>query len=184
MISFAGLALLYALLVTGLAAGTARLIGRPMQRGMPFLLTATLFFVFLTQHPFPAPSALHCPVPSARPQLIPFWFVENIRLLIGLNAFAIDFLTNKTLAATAMNFLVCCVIGIALWPHVSKVRHALLLGFGLSLMLEVTQLTGIWGIYPCAYRQFNVDDLIMNALGVLVGAALRRRWDRSRGGRR
>jgi uncharacterized RDD family membrane protein YckC len=39
----------------------------------------------------------------------------------------------------------------------------------MSLSFEVTQLTGIYGLYPCAYRTFDVDDLILNTVGSLVG---------------
>ncbi len=50
------------------------------------------------------------------------------------------------------------------------VLSATLLGFGLSLFIEVTQLTGVWGIYPCAYRVFDVDDLLLNTVGALLGS--------------
>lgn len=39
-------------------------------------------------------------------------------------------------------------------------------------MIETTQLTGVWGIYPCAYRVFDVDDLLMNTLGAVLRSAL------------
>jgi glycopeptide antibiotics resistance protein len=42
------------------------------------------------------------------------------------------------------------------------------------LAVELTQLTGIWGLYPCPYRQFDVDDLILNTTGVVIGFALAR----------
>lgn len=44
--------------------------------------------------------------------------------------------------------------------------------FTTSLLIETTQLTGIWGIYPCAYRLFDVDDLITNTLGGILGYAM------------
>lgn len=43
-------------------------------------------------------------------------------------------------------------------------------GFGISLFIEVTQKTGIWGLLPCAYRLFDVDDLLTNTLGALLGS--------------
>lgn len=43
-------------------------------------------------------------------------------------------------------------------------------GLGVSLLVELTQLTGDWFIFPCAYRLFDVDDLITNTAGALVGA--------------
>ncbi len=49
---------------------------------------------------------------------------------------------------------------------------ALAAGFGLSLLIETTQLTGVWGVYPCAYRFFDVGDLMTNTLGAVVGCTL------------
>src|SRR5699024_11674021 len=46
------------------------------------------------------------------------------------------------------------------------------LGFLLSLFYEITQLTGVYGIYNCPYRLFYVDDLILNGTGALVGFLL------------
>lgn len=45
----------------------------------------------------------------------------------------------------------------------------LLLGFGTSLFIETTQYTGTWYFYPCPYRLFDVDDLIANTAGAVVG---------------
>ena len=45
-------------------------------------------------------------------------------------------------------------------------------GFGLSLLIEFTQKTGVWHLYSCAYRLFDVDDLIVNTLGATVGSLL------------
>src|SRR5690606_27048173 len=47
---------------------------------------------------------------------------------------------------------------------------ALFVGFGVSLLVETTQLTGVWGVYPCAFRFFDVGDLTTNTLGALLGA--------------
>lgn len=46
---------------------------------------------------------------------------------------------------------------------------AVALGFGASLLVELTQLTGVWGLYPCAYRLFDVDDLLANTIGATLG---------------
>ena len=49
---------------------------------------------------------------------------------------------------------------------------ATIAGFGLSLLIELTQKTGVWNLYSCAYRLFDVDDLIVNTLGATVGSLL------------
>src|SRR5690606_36328498 len=62
---------------------------------------------------------------------------------------------------------------------------ATLVGFRVSLMIEVTQGSGLWFLYRCAYRVFDVDDLLVNTLGATVGSVLavvlvRRRADSGR----
>lgn len=46
------------------------------------------------------------------------------------------------------------------------------LGLLVSLAIETTQLTGVWGLYHCAYRVFDVDDLLVNTVGALAGGLL------------
>lgn len=48
-------------------------------------------------------------------------------------------------------------------------RSAAGTGLALSLLVEVTQLTGLWFSFPCSYRVFDVDDVIANTLGALIG---------------
>lgn len=45
-------------------------------------------------------------------------------------------------------------------------------GLAVSLMIEATQYTGVWGLYPCGFRVADVDDLMTNTLGALLGALL------------
>ncbi|MCS7464338.1 VanZ family protein [Paenibacillus doosanensis] len=44
----------------------------------------------------------------------------------------------------------------------------------LSLFFETTQLTGLYGIYDCPYRIFDVDDLLLNTLGGWIGYGMGR----------
>lgn len=171
--SFVGIATLYGLLCSLAGLGLMRLIGQC--RGwhiLPFLWL-TLTFIILTQYPLPALGNVDCPVATATPQLVPFNFLDAVWRLDRREATLSEWFTNRTLAATAMNFFLCFAIGLALAPHVTEWRWAALFGVFLTLGVELTQLTGTWGIYPCAYRQFNIDDLLMNALGVMSGSALK-----------
>ncbi|WP_131104101.1 ElyC/SanA/YdcF family protein [Ornithinimicrobium sufpigmenti] len=79
--------------------------------------------------------------------------------------------------------LVQLVANVALFvPFGMLVRHLLaprrpawvvvLAAAGTSLLVELTQLTGVWGLYPCAYRIFDVDDLLTNTLGATLGLLL------------
>ena len=52
-----------------------------------------------------------------------------------------------------------------------NLKETIILSFILSLFFEITQLTGLYHIYPYAYRVFDVDDLIINTLGGIIGYA-------------
>ena len=50
-----------------------------------------------------------------------------------------------------------------------KFGKTVLAGFLFSLLCEITQITGLFFIYPAPYRIFDIDDLIINTLGAVVG---------------
>lgn len=57
---------------------------------------------------------------------------------------------------------------------------AFLVGLCVSVFIEFTQGTGVWGLYPCAYRVFDVDDMLTNTTGAVVGSLLALPWHRRR----
>ncbi|MGW3471065.1 VanZ family protein [Saccharopolyspora sp. NPDC000995] len=66
------------------------------------------------------------------------------------------------------------------WPT------AALAGLVTSVLVELTQLTGFWFAFPCPYRVFDVDDILANTTGALLGsllAPLRRRLPTGTSGR-
>lgn len=169
LLPFFGGAVFYATAIFIVGALTLHLIGRaPGWRVAPAAFL-TLFFIALTQHPFPDPSNLDCPVTTATPQLQAFHFLDAWRSLWARGAPPLEWLGNRIFAASAMNFLLCAAIGFALSPLSLRFRAVLAFAVGLTCLIEATQYTGVWGIFPCAYRQFNVDDLILNSTGVLSG---------------
>ncbi|MEY8562727.1 VanZ family protein [Eggerthellaceae bacterium 3-80] len=46
------------------------------------------------------------------------------------------------------------------------------ISFAATLLIEIAQLTGLFGAYPYSFRTFEVDDLICNTLGGMLGWAL------------
>ena len=48
-------------------------------------------------------------------------------------------------------------------------KKAVGIGFLTSMFYEMTQLSGVWGIYPYAFRCPDVDDLMNNTLGCMIG---------------
>lgn len=53
-------------------------------------------------------------------------------------------------------------------------KRTLVYSLLLSLLFELTQLSGLYFIYPGSYRLFDVDDLIVNTCGSMIGFVLAR----------
>ncbi|MDT2756168.1 VanZ family protein [Enterococcus asini] len=53
-----------------------------------------------------------------------------------------------------------------------SLKKVIMASFFLSLFFELTQLSGLYFIYPRSYRLFDVDDLILNTSGGLLGYLL------------
>lgn len=53
-----------------------------------------------------------------------------------------------------------------------RLGPTLALSFATTCLIETAQITGLFGIYPYAFRTFDVDDLICNTLGGLLGWGL------------
>ncbi|MGO0575560.1 VanZ family protein [Ornithinimicrobium panacihumi] len=62
------------------------------------------------------------------------------------------------------------VLGVR-WAHWSAGR-TILVGAGVSLLVEATQLTGNWFLMPCSYRLADVNDLITNTAGAALGVGV------------
>ena len=92
-----------------------------------------------------------------------FAFVDDLRAARSVTDFAVLQLALNVLLFLPLGFFLRVLGG-------RGILTALLVGFGVSLVIETTQLTGVWGIYPCAYRVFDVDDLLMNTLGAATSA--------------
>ncbi|OWJ84106.1 hypothetical protein CDV52_09495 [Haematobacter missouriensis] len=170
--SYLGTALVYAAVVTGGVALLLRLFGRRASRSALLLILASLFLVALALYPFPDRATFTCTPHSVHTQLTPFSFLPAFTRLIDTGAPFSAWVSNLTVSSTIMNYLICIVIGLAL-ARVTQ-RWLLAAGFAafLTLAIEITQLTGNWGIYPCPYRLFDVDDLMLNFAGVMTGFLL------------
>lgn len=82
-------------------------------------------------------------------------------------------LTDSAVLQLALNVLLFAPLGFFLRILAGRgMLSALIAGLAVSLVIETTQVTGVWGIYPCAYRVFDVDDLLMNTAGAVVGSAV------------
>lgn len=182
LLAYLGPAALIAVGTSGLLwVGVRRSFG--LSRRYALTLFLICFFLVLTQYPLPDRASLDCSQGGVAPILQPFaTFVHVQRMLIweGNDPAAVTWRTwvgSKVLQAAAMNFCLCAAIGAAVaWQGKAGWRAALALAVGLSGGAEIAQLTGLFGLYPCAFRTFEVDDLIFNIGGLMAGFALFRWW--------
>jgi len=77
---------------------------------------------------------------------------------------------NYNFFQMAFNVLLLLPFGVYLRYYFErKWYQVLLMSLAYSLFFELTQLSGLYGIYPYPYRWFEVDDLICNTLGGMIG---------------
>jgi glycopeptide antibiotics resistance protein len=125
----------------------------------------TLAVVFL---PLPGPGTKRL---SQTVQLHPFQWIQDIHTeLLKHGLSASHALTTLTFQQVAMNVLLFVPLGLfarVLWKR--GLIGTLLIGFTASLLIEITQLSANFGTAPFVYRVFDVDDLINNTLGAVLG---------------
>lgn len=123
-----------------------------------------LSLVSFTLYPMPSNPLEFCRDYNLSPQLIPFSFIHDIQSE-GLRA----------ILQVGMNLLFFVPLGVFCRLFFNlRFRTALLIGFMTSLFIETAQLTGAFGYYPCSYRLFDIDDLIINTLGAVIGYTIAR----------
>ena len=94
-------------------------------------------------------------------------------ILAHPHATALDLARNPMVLQLVLNVALFVPLGVLLRVKARRgVFVAAVAGLGVSLMIETTQYTGIWGLYPCAYRYFDVGDLITNPTGAVVGSVM------------
>ena len=137
-----------------------------------------LFILYLLSAYFliimPLPSISSVARLTTKVQLVPFDLISNIIRTVHFNykdiSTYVNIFRNPFVYQTIYNFLLTVPFGIFLRYYFKySFIKTLLFTFLLSLFFEITQLTGLYFIYPNAYRLFDVDDLIVNTLGGIFG---------------
>ena len=110
-------------------------------------------------------------------QLVPFQFIKDIMVTVSFEITNINDLINvfkhSTMYTILFNIVLTLPFGIYLrYIFKKKWYHSIIYTFLLSLFFELTQFSGLYGIYPRPYRLFDVDDLMINTLGGLIGHIL------------
>lgn len=111
---------------------------------------------------------------TARMQLKPFCFVTcfiNCSGIVFSNPSTyIPALKSFAFLQAAFNVLLTVPFGFYLRYYFKcSFKKTALFSFLFSLFFELTQLSGLYFIYPRPYRLFDVDDLILNTTGGILG---------------
>jgi len=139
-------------------------------------LVYALALVTYTLLPLPDDVSSMCRTPGS-PQLTPFAFLGDIAKEGGISG-PRSLVSNPASAQVLFNVLLFVPFGALARHAVARKRvfagllAGLVAGFMASLLIETTQLTGDWFLYPCAYRLFDVDDLLANSTGAILGTLL------------
>ncbi|UJP09320.1 VanZ family protein [Microbacterium sp. KUDC0406] len=166
-------------IVVGLAIGVVLFVpfvmvsyrrrGRLSAGRLLLWLAALIYFWAIwtyTLLPLPDPDTIRCVGAITDPMSV----VRDIRKAISEPGRTI---TNPAMLQLVFNVMLFIPLGFFVRVIGGRgILAALLVGFGLSLFIETTQLTGVWGLYPCAYRFFDVGDLMTNTTGAVLGAVV------------
>ncbi|WP_405112220.1 VanZ family protein [Paenibacillus sp. FSL K6-1217] len=137
-----------------------------------YLLNA--FFLVL----LPFPDSRHNAAPSGSMiQLVPLQFIQDIlhntQITRSDPSSYLNVLTGPDFLLAAFNVVLTVPFGMFLGYYFrTRWVVCIILSFALSLLFEITQITGIYGFFDHPYRIFDVDDMITNTLGGLVGFKL------------
>lgn len=126
--------------------------------------------------PLPSPekaATLH----SHKMQLEPFLFIKDIikkaHVIPSEPRTWLTIVLNKAFLVNILNLFLAVPFGMYLRYYFKKsFSQTFILSLLLSLFFEITQLTGLYFIYSGSYRLFDVDDLIVNTLGGILGYAI------------
>ncbi|MBS6341199.1 MAG: VanZ family protein [Eubacterium limosum] len=137
-----------------------------------FILYMTCAY-FLTMLPLP-PIAEVARYTSPTMDLVPFhaWtnFWENTSLVLSAPSTYLKAIKEQCFYEPFFNILLLVPLGVYLRYYFRRSWwQTIIIGFLMSLSFELIQLSALFGIYPRPYRLFQVDDLINNTFGALVG---------------
>lgn len=100
--------------------------------------------------------------------LDPLGFIPELRDAVAAGG---NLLRNRDVQQLVLNVALFTPLGFFIRVLGGRgVLTSFVVGLGVSAMVEFTQLTGVWGMYPCPYRVFDVVDLETNTLGAVLGS--------------
>ncbi len=152
------------------AAYQYRLDGKLQPKDLAVLLSGAVYGLSLwtyTLLPMPEPGEFAC---KGR-QLDLFGSIRPI--FSDYPGGPLGLLRDPAFMQVALNVVLFVPLGYFLRVILKRgVVTAAVIGLATSLLIETTQATGVWHLYDCAYRLFDVDDLVVNTLGAIGGSLL------------
>ncbi|RDY23920.1 VanZ family protein [Romboutsia maritimum] len=148
-----------------------------VSRFKTFILYTFAFYMltafFLTMLPLPTvdkPRGINI----SYTQLIPFNFINDIlketNIELSKPQTYLYLVRERAFLQVFFNALLLLPLGVYLRYLFKKdLKKTILICFLVSLFFEITQRTGIYGIYKYPYRLFDVDDLMLNTFGGFIG---------------
>ena len=138
------------------------------------LYLLTMYFLVIL--PLPDPDTVHTTYAQML-NLVPFAFVfdflKETPFEISKPATWIMSIKDATFYVPAFNVLMLIPFGMYLRYYFKcSFKKTLLLTALLSLFFELTQLSGLYLLYPGPYRLADIDDIIQNTTGGCIGYAL------------
>lgn len=144
-------------------------------RSMCFYLLC-LFFLsayFMTMLPFPSIESvakLNTPTMQMAPFMVVHDYFEDSGVSVSDITSVIPSLTSGAFTGPILNIIMLIPFGFFLrLTFETTLAQTTIAGLLASLLFEVTQLTALFGIYPRPYRMFDIDDLITNTIGAMMG---------------
>lgn len=141
-----------------------------LRRVLAAILVPIYAFFVVSAVFFPLPGPYATPLRQGI-QLEPFQWVDDVRRGLGYSGLSLtQVLSAPAFEGAALNVLLFVPLGIfARMLFRRGFIGTMLIGFACSLFIELTQLTANWGTAPLQYRIFDVDDLINNTAGAMIG---------------
>jgi len=135
------------------------------------LYMMTIYFLVIL--PLPKISEVTRPI-SEMIQLQPFAFIQDFiketSFVISDPSTYLKALQENCFYTVVFNIFMTVPFGMYLRYYFKcSLKKVMICSFLLSLFFELTQLSGLYFIYPSPYRLFDVDDLLMNTLGGVLG---------------
>lgn len=107
-------------------------------------------------------------------QLMPFEFVRDFlketKVHLSRPFTYFHLFKERAFLQSAFNAILLLPLGIYLSYYFKEgLKKSVIISFLVSLFFELTQLSGLYGLYNRPYRIFDVDDLMLNTFGGYLG---------------